>query len=256
MKVAIVIPAYNEEQRLGRTLQAYHDYLNAKQLAGELTYEIIVVANGCTDGTVAIAQGMQHKYGHAHMHVLNLLHGGKGLAIKAGFLDALRRDNDVIGFVDADMATKPEYFFALLQALDDVDGVIASRYMPGSVVTPTRPWIKRWGSRLVYEGLARLLLGISYHDMQCGAKVFKRNVIQAIAAHLSEPQFAIDAEMLYLCRQHDFILKELPTVWEDQAGSKLNMWRSGMRMVSALVILRLWHSSWRKVFWGKKEKQR
>lgn len=238
-KISIIIPAYNEEKRIKRTLQAYTTYFNRLKDELLLDYEIVVVLNGCTDDTIGVVQEMQ-KVSFECLYV-DLKEAGKGLAIKEGFLDALKRKNDLIGFVDADMATLPQAFYDLVQHIDNADGIIASRYMEGAKIYPPRPWLKRWGSRLIYEPLVRLLLGINYKDFQCGAKLFKRDVVQRIAPLMTMKQWAFDAEILYLCKKFGFNIKEYPTEWHDQAGSKLN-YASGMRMLGSIIKLRWRHS--------------
>jgi glycosyltransferase involved in cell wall biosynthesis len=239
MKISIVIPAHNEEKRISRTLRTYEQFFSEVATYDDIEYEFVVVLNGCSDKTLRIVQEAQKELGN--IVILDLLEAGKGLAIKAGFEDALKRHNDIIGFVDADMATQPEYFYDLIAHLNDCDGVIASRYMPGARVSPPRPAIKRWGSRIFYEPLVRMLFGISYYDYQCGAKIFKRYVIENIVKELTVKQWAFDIELLYLCKKHGYRIKEIPTTWTDQAGSKLRLLRSGTRMLGSLFKLRVRH---------------
>ena len=237
MKVSIIIPAHNEEGRIKRTLFAYLEYFSELREEDVLDFELVVVLNGCTDNTLAIVQGIQKQLGD--IVIVNIPQAGKGIAIKIGFEDALTRDANLIGFVDADMATAPEYFYDLIEQMDPYDGVIASRYMSGAVIAPSRPLYKRWGSKLVYEPLIWLLFGISYYDFQCGAKLFSRKVIHQIAPLLHVKDWTIDLEILYLCKKYHFKIKEVPTVWHDQAGSKLTSpIRSGLRMIKQLFKLR------------------
>lgn len=241
MNISIVIPAYNEEKRIFKTLQEYSQFFKEVALHDDVSYEFVVVLNGCRDKTKEIVEWAAREWGHIVIVDLGSL-AGKGLAIKAGFLNALQRTNDLIGFVDADMATSPEYFFDLVGHADHVDGVVASRYMPGGTLYPPRPLVKRWGSRLFYEPLIRLLFGINHYDYQCGAKLFKRYVIAAVVQQLTVKQWAFDVELLFLCKQHKFSIKEVPTVWYDQADSKLKL-SSGLRMIATLIKLR-----WRHLF--------
>src|SRR5690606_3658124 len=92
---------------------------------------------------------------------------------------------------------------------------------------------KRWGSRLFYEPFVYCLFGLSYYDLQCGAKLFKHHVLQTIVTHLTVTQWAFDVELLYLCKKYNFFIKEIPTIWSDQAGSKLTL-RAGLKMFGAL----------------------
>lgn len=236
MKISIIIPAYNEEARIERTIRAYHQFFSEKQQSHNLTFELVIVLNGCKDNTLNVVEKVRDDLGSSII-IINLLQAGKGLAIKTGFADALTRDNDLIGFVDADMATSPEEFYKLVTKISDVDGVIASRYMPGAHITPERPTYKRWGSRLIYEPYVWLLFGLSYYDYQCGAKLFTRKVMECITPQLTVTQWAFDVELLYLCKKNDFIIKEVPTTWHDQTDSKLTL-RGGLRMFGALF--RVW----------------
>ena len=234
-KISIVIPAHNEEQRIKKTLQAYLTFFVDLKNKKILDFEILVVLNACTDNTLLIVKEVQSQWRECLS--IQLQDGGKGLAIKAGFLDALQRPNDIIGFVDADMATAPQAFYALIQNIDGCDGVIASRYSADSIISPARPWIKRWGSRVFYESLIWLLYGMSYSDYQCGAKVFKRAVIARVAPHLTVKQWAFDVELLYLSKKYGFKIKEIATQWHDQVGSKLRI-SSGFKMLAELVRVR------------------
>jgi len=229
MKLSIVIPAYNEQNRIERTLRTYHQFFTDKHMP----FELLVVLNGCKDDTIGVVERVRNDLGANNILIIDLPQAGKGLAIKAGFADALTRDNDLIGFVDADMATKPDAYYDLITNLDGNDGIIASRYMPGAQISPPRPAYKRYGSKIIYEPLVWLLFGLTYYDLQCGAKLFKRNVIEKVTPQLTVAQWAFDAELLYLCKKAGFVVKEIPTVWEDQADSKLTL-KGGTRMLGAL----------------------
>jgi len=239
MKISIIIPAYNEERRIKRTLLAYNQFFNEVKKRGDFEFEFVVVLNGCKDNTLGVVHEVSEQIGN--IIIIDLPQAGKGYAIKSGFADALTRDNDLIGFVDADMATAPEAFDDLILNIGEYDGIIASRYMEGAQVYPPRPWIKRWGSRLIYESLVWLLFGLKYGDLQCGAKIFTRETVAAIVPHLKIRQWAFDVELLYLCKRFGFKIKEYPTVWHDQSGSKLTL-RSGFYMLGSIVKLRLRYS--------------
>lgn len=239
--LSIIIPAHNEASRIGKTLRTYHQYFKVLKDQGAVDFELLVVLNGCTDDTFTVVHDIQEHLGD-EIHVLDLQQAGKGVAIIAGFQNALKRDNDYIGFVDADMATEPQYFFDLYEQMDDHDGVIASRYLPESVVTPPRPWIKAWGRKYIYNFFVRTLFDINFADYQCGAKLFKRTVIETIIDDMQEGQWAFDVEVLYLTKKHGFDVVEIPTVWHDKVGSKLDIMGGGIRMLKALFELKRVHS--------------
>jgi glycosyltransferase involved in cell wall biosynthesis len=234
MKISIIIPAYNEEKRIEKTMRAYHQFFSEKQQQQtNLSFELVIVLNGCKDNTIGIVERVRNDVSVNTIIIIDMPQAGKGLAIKRGFANALARKNDLIGFVDADMATAPSAFYDIVIKCTDVDGVIASRYMPGARITPERPAYKRWGSRIIYEPYVWLLFGLSYYDYQCGAKLFKRAVIENITPQLTVAQWAFDVELLYLCKKGGYTIIEIPTVWHDQADSKLTL-RGGLRMFGAL----------------------
>lgn len=246
--LVIVIPAYNEEKRIESTLLSYLEYFNSQ--LPDLKTNFVVVLNGCRDNTEAIVQKIAQD--NPTIVSMNITNAGKGSAVTTGFKASLTLypGADYIGFVDADMATLPVHFHALIKELHSCDGTIASRYMPGAHVYPKRPWIKRLGSILMYDSLAYLLFGLSFFDLQCGAKVFKRNVIERIHSYLHIRNWSFDVELLYLCRYFNFTIKEIPTTWCDQADSKLSILHDGLRMPFSLIQLRLHY--FRLVFGNKR----
>jgi len=240
MKTAIIIPAYNEELRLKKTLDAYYAFLIERCKRGDLDgFELIIVPNGCRDATEHIAR----EFCATHPYALTVVcdKAGKGHAIATGFHAALLRDHALIGFVDADMATLPHAFFELVTACRQYDGAIASRYMPQSIVIPPRPWIKRWGSRFIYEPLIYVFLGLKFYDMQCGAKLFRPTVIEKIVPLLKMGGWTCDIEILYLCKKFGFTIVEIPTIWEDQAGSKLSIMTSGLSFLRDIITIKKLH---------------
>src|SRR3989338_9068086 len=131
-KGCIVIPAYNEEKRIGKTLETYSTYFESLRKEKKIDYEILVVINNTKDRTEEIVK--RYIKMNSRIRYLNLKPSGKGFAIIEGFKDALKRDNDLIGFVDADMATSPEEYWKLIKNIGDYDGVIASRGLKYSMV--------------------------------------------------------------------------------------------------------------------------
>lgn len=232
-RLSIIIPAYNEEQRIGRTLDAYAQYAAKRQTEQDLQTELLVVLNGCKDNTEGVVQQAQAQFPDIIRYITNPK-AGKGLAVIAGFNDALTRSNGLIGFVDADMATAPHYFFQLVDEIADYDGIIASRYMPGAQVFPPRPYVKDLGRKIFYNRKVRKLFGLKLYDYQCGAKLFTRSAVQAVIDHMSEGQWAFDVELLYLMHRNGAKLCEVPTVWHDQEGSKLATFGAGIKMLQAL----------------------
>ncbi len=239
LKASIVIPAHNEERRIGAALEYYSRYFKELKRADILDYEILVVINNTRDKTESIVQSFQKK--NKNIFYLNLLKGGKGFAVIEGFKDALKRDNDIIGFVDADMATLPDEYYKLIRSINGYDGVIASRYIKGAVVRPRNTLPRILASRL-YNLVIRTLLLLPFKDTQCGAKIFSRRAIQDSVYSLGMTQLAFDIELIYIMRKRGWRIREVPTVWSNKQYSTINFWNSGPWMTLAVVRLRLLNS--------------
>ncbi len=237
IRICIVIPAHNEQSRIEKTLTTYATFFTQKAAhGGQYIVDLLVVLNGCTDNTRHIVEKSANRFRCIRLYEINKT--GKGISVRFGFNLALQASYDLIGFVDADMATMPEQFYTLIESIDNADGVIASRYMPGAQTYPDRPWIKRWGSKLFYETLVAVLFNIRYYDYQCGAKLFKRSAIEIVIAHLTVDQWVFDVELLYWCSYFKLMVKEIPTVWHDRSGSKLTIFGSGLPMLWELLKLK------------------
>ena len=239
MKVSIVIPAYNEEKRIGKTLRAYMEYFDSLTKQKKLGYEILVVINNTKDKTEKVVKSFQKK--NNKILYLNFKRGGKGFAVIEGFKDALKRKNDAVGFVDADMATSPEAYYHLIKRLEEFDGAIADRYMKGAKIFPAFSFRRIVVSR-IFNFLVRTLFHFSYYDTQCGAKVFKRNVINHIVSEFTITQWAFDIDILYIAKKHGFALCSVPTHWTEKRGSKLNIIKTSIEMFFAIIQLRILRS--------------
>lgn len=235
-KVAIVIPAYNEEKRIGNTLNEYSKYFEILRNKKELDYEIIIVINNTTDNTVGIVNSFAKK--KRRIRYLNFKRGGKGFAVIEGFKDALKRKNNLIGFVDADTSTSPEEYERLIFNMGDYDGIIASRYLKGARVTPKQT-IQRIISSRIFNFLIRSLLMMPYRDTQCGAKIFRRKALEKTLQSLSMSKWAFDIELIYMMRKKGIRIKEFPTIWSDKAYSKINFLKAGPWMAFGVIRLRI-----------------
>ena len=184
--LSIIIPAHNEAFRIGSTLESYVSYFSSR---GE-SFEIIMVVNGCSDNTGEIVSQYSKKFGQIRMH--SITGKGKGRAIKAGFTVAT---GDLLAFTDADGATGPEELGKLITHMGQYDGVIASRWLPQSVIFPGQSLPRVIASRS-WNLLVRMVLGLPFKDTQCGAKVFTRTAISTVMHDLTVHGFAFDVEFL------------------------------------------------------------
>lgn len=239
MKLSIIIPAYNEEKRIGNTLESYGMFFEKKKKLKEIkNFEILVVINNTTDKTEEIVKRFSRKF--REIRHLNFKQAGKGFAIIEGFKDVLKKDFDLIGFVDADMSTSPEAFYDLIKNINGYDGIIASRAKKGAKARMT---LVRKITHRSFNFVARSLFLLPYEDTQCGSKIFTRKVVEKITPELSVTEWAFDVNLLYSCKKHNFKIKEYPTVWENKRGSKItDILRTSIQMFSGLVRLRLLNS--------------
>ncbi len=236
-KVSIIIPAYNEEERIGKTLEEYSKYFNSLNKNNAIDYEIIVVINGTTDNTEKVVidcEKLNNKIKH-----LNFKKGGKGFAILEGFKYVSEKNKGLVGFVDADMATPPEEFYKLVTSIGNYNGVIASRGLRESEVKTS---LSRKLTNRGFNLVVKLILFLPFSDTQCGAKIFDHKAINFLIKNMSFTQWAFDIEMLYILLKNNFKIKEIPTRWFDKQGSKINLTKVPIKMFLSVVRLRLMHS--------------
>ncbi|MBS3075883.1 glycosyltransferase [Candidatus Pacearchaeota archaeon] len=239
MKISIIIPAYNEEKRIGNTLEEYGRFFKNLKNNKIIDFEILIVINNTKDRTEEIVKIYSKRY--KEIRYLNFKESGKGFAIIEGFKEALKGKNDIIGFVDADMATSPDAYYELIKNLNNYDGIFASRYLKSSIVDPKQS-IQRIISSRIFNFLIRVLFFMNYRDTQCGAKLFKKQAIEAIISNLSITKWAFDVDLLYLLKKKGFRLKEHQTIWKDREYSKINLKKAGLKMMLAIIRLRLINS--------------
>ena len=235
-KIAIVIPAHNEEKRIEKILKHYIPYFKGLKQNKVLDFKLIIVLNACKDNTRSVVE----KYKTNELKILEFEKGGKGFAIIKGFKEALNEDYDFIGFVDADMSTPPEAFYDLIENIENVDGVIANRWDKRSKVTP-QPVFRRIISR-VFNIIIRSFFLLPHRDTQCGAKIFKKELLRKITPKLGASEWSFDVDLLFYARRENAKIISIPTVWNDDADSHVNLKKTPITMFLSVLRLRLVHS--------------
>ena len=219
----IVVPAYNEERRIGGLLEALAEFEGS----------VIVVADG-TDRTAELVREFAGAHPDLALVCLEFPERlGKGGGIMAGFRAA---QSPYVGFMDADGSTDPAEMARLFSYLADADGAIASRWCPGAVVPVRQGPVRRLQSR-AFNLLIRLLFALPYADTQCGAKVFRAAVLDSVLDEMALTGFEFDVELLWRLARRGAQVVEVPTVWYDQGGSKVGGGDS-VQMLRRLVALR------------------
>ena len=226
--LSIIIPAHNEESRLPDTLEQIVLFL-AKQAYPS---EIIVVENGSTDRTYALAH--EFAKNHENVRVIQNDWRGKGLAIQRGIKEA---KGEYLFMCDADLSMPVEEISKFLPPqLQNVDVAIASREAPGAV-RYDEPYYRHLTGR-VFNWLIRLLVLPGLQDTQCGFKCIRAEVARDIFRYQTLSGWAFDVEMLYIARRHGYRIVEIPIDWYHNTDSKISVLRDSLRMFLDLLLIR------------------
>ena len=232
-ELSIVIPAYNEENRLGRALERIRDFLPSLNLQPEQV-EILIVDDGSTDGTSRIAQDWMRALPSVRL-ISNDQNRGKGYSVKRGMLEARGR---VALFTDADLSSpieESQKLFAAIQSGNDV--AIGSRALDRSLISVHQSPLREIAG-ILYNGLVRLLTGLPFHDTQCGFKAFLREPSQIVFDQQRIERFGFDPEILFLAKRHGLRTVEVPVRWAHDPATKVHVFRDSLLMFGDLVLIR------------------
>jgi dolichyl-phosphate beta-glucosyltransferase len=228
--LSIVIPAYNEAQRISTTLHKILAYLEQQTY----TAEIIVVDDGSYDATARIVASFSCNIAPVSL-LQNSQNRGKGFSVRQGFLYA---HGAYLLFSDADLSTPIEEVEKLFEALSEpCDIAIASRAMPGSRVERHQPWYRENMGRL-FNVLVRALGLSEMRDTQCGFKCFTREAALEICHRMTRQRFGFDVEMLYLALKLGYRVREVPVVWRNSPQTRVHALRDSVSMACDLLQIR------------------
>lgn len=224
--ISIIIPAYNEEKRIAKTLDGLQDFFKKKNC------EIIVSANGCKDRTANIVKKYSAK--NKNIKLVYSSTAGKGLALQRGFKHC---KGDIVCFADADNSSKPKDIWRLVEKLQDYDVVIGSRAVKELI--EIRQPLKRELFGKLMSLIVRVLFWLPIKDTQCGYKAFKRTVLDAVFNSVKSKGFEFDVELLVRIRRAGFSIKELPVRWDDDKRSTLKLFPDSVKMFYNILKLRI-----------------
>jgi dolichyl-phosphate beta-glucosyltransferase len=236
--LSVVIPAYNESRRLGASLDRILGVLPAPGFV----VETIVVDDGSTDGTAAVASA--HVGGWPGRVVVLPTNRGKGHAVRRGLLEAAA---PWVLVTDADLSCPIEEYRSLSEAARTrgLDVVIGSRALPGSRVVEAQHPV-RAGMGKAFNYVLRPMTGLPFRDTQCGFKLLNRERVRPLVDRLRVDGFAYDVELLVLCRRAGLRVGEVPVVWRNSPASHVRLLRDPVRML--LDLVRIWWRLCRGVY--------
>lgn len=228
LDLSIIIPAFNEERRLPNTIVGLRGYLDSDKTRNE----VLIVENGSTDATLAIAQKAARA--DQRFHAIHLPHRGKGQAIRVG-VKASR--GDIVVLCDADFSMPVEEITLLLGAVEGgADVAIGSREAPGARRIG-EPALRHLMGR-VFNGLVRLVAVPGLGDTQCGFKAFRGSVARDLFARQRIDGWAFDVEVLFLAARSGYTIREIPITWRYDPSSRVRPVRDTIAMMRELLAIR------------------
>jgi len=227
-QVSIIVPAYNEAQRLPHSLQALRHHFGAASWSSRL-FEVLVVVEHSTDGTLELAREATAE--QANFHILdNRVQRGKGYAVRSGMRQAR---GAIVFYMDADLSVPLEEidrFLAHFEAHPEDDILLGSRQHPASRIERRQNVFRQTMGR-TFNRILRSLSLLPFRDTQCGFKAFRRPAAQEIFTLQTIDGFAFDVEVLLLAKALGFRIAELPVRWLNSPESKVHIIRDSLRML-------------------------
>ena len=226
---SIIVPAYNERQRVGLTLQRIVEYVRQEGWNAE----IVAVDDGSRDETPEIINRLATQYPELRL-IQNPGNQGKGYAVRNGMMNAR---GQVLVFTDADLSSPISEAHKLFAAIENgADVAIGSRWLDPSLHFQRQPLKRRVFSR-TFNLFLRVLLGLNFHDTQCGFKAFTRHAADAVFPLQQINRWGFDAEILYIARRKKLKIIEVPVAWGHDDRSTIHPLRDGIRMgIEALKV--------------------
>ena len=226
--VDIVIPVYNEEKALPRSILILTDFLKANL---SNPWQIIIADNASSDSTRSVSEMLCQKY--PGVHYLHLPQKGRGRALRAAWLDSTA---DIVSYMDVDLSTDLAHFPQLVEALESGYHIaVGNRLHPESRVTRS---FKRGVISRSYNLLIKTMFFTSFGDAQCGFKAMTRRAAQAIVPSIRNNNWFFDTELLIIAAKRGFQVKSVPVKWDDDPASTVNILSTATEDFKGLLRLR------------------
>ncbi|MGI8788512.1 MAG: dolichyl-phosphate beta-glucosyltransferase [Pyrinomonadaceae bacterium] len=231
--ISIVVPAFEEQARLGASIEKILEYVRRENLSAEL----VVVDDGSKDKTFEVAEKSCAEFPDIETKVVRYeTNRGKGFAVKTGLLAS---NADVALFSDADLSTPIEEMPKLVEPIraGEFDVTFGSRALDRTLIGTHQPWRREQGGRLM-NLVIKTMSGLPFADTQCGFKAFDMIKFRPLLDVMTIDRFGFDIEFLFVAAYHNLRLKEIPVRWNDVEGSKIKVVRDTRRMFAELNQIR------------------
>ena len=231
--ISIIVPAFEEQARLGDSIKKILAYIEREKLSAEL----IVVDDGSKDNTAQIAENAAREFPDTQTKVIRYeTNRGKGYAVKTGLLAAR---TDIAVFSDADLSTPIEELPKLVKPIQtgDYDVTFGSRALDRTLIGTHQPWRREQGGK-VMNLIIRTMSGLPFADTQCGFKAFNMKRFRPLLKTMTIDRFGFDVEFLFVAAHNNLRLKEIPVRWNNVEGSKVSVVRDTRRMFTELSQIR------------------
>ena len=231
--LSIVIPAFNEEQRLGDSVRQILAYIQQQKLDAEL----IVVDDGSSDTTAKVAETICGDFPDVQSNTIRYeTNRGKGFAVKTGMIAA---NGEVVLITDADLSTPISETPKLVEPIKngEYDVTFGSRALDRDLIGTHQPWRREQGGK-VFNLIVRTLTGLPFWDTQCGFKAFNMQKFRPLLDVMTIDRFGFDVEFLYVANHNKLRLKEIPVRWDHCEGTKVSVVRDSQRMFNEVRQIR------------------
>ncbi|MEO8648979.1 MAG: dolichyl-phosphate beta-glucosyltransferase [Acidobacteriota bacterium] len=231
--LSIIVPAFDESERVGRSAEHILGYLQRSVPDGEL----IIVDDGSRDDTAEIAKAVLESHPDVRSRVIRYEENrGKGYAVKTGLLES---EGDIALFTDADLSTPIEEAPKLIDPIltGEFDLTFGSRALDRSLIGTHQPWRREQGGK-VFNLIVRVMTGMPFWDTQCGFKAFNMQKFRPLLELMLIDRFGFDVEFIYVARLHGLRLEEIPVVWNNDERSKVSVVRDSLRMFDEVRQIR------------------
>lgn len=230
LQYSIVIPAYNEESRIGPALGKVLACMAERHWAAE----VLVVNDGSRDGTVRVVRQVAQNAPQVRL-IENPSNRGKGYSVRNGILQARA---PVVMFTDADLSSPIEEAELLFAAIrEGADVAIGSRWLDRARQTIRQPVYRRFFGRC-FNALTRLVMGLPYADTQCGFKAFRREAAQAVFVRQRIERWGFDPELLFIAQRLGLKVREVPVTWGHDERSRISYLKDGAQMLQEMARIR------------------